>query len=722
MYLDESNNEFSCVGNLDGGGFVLVGFSQTGEVDFSYSLGTDITDGFWRPITYQRSGNYHAIIANGVPFSANVRNALFVFNSETGVSWSKQISKLSVRTDFVKFTPNGLICSHYFKPGGSFSPNSLGITLLNIDSGQKEWLYFYDLLNVGAGGIYQLDGVDVFPDGSPSVFLEYLSSTNVLSHGLLKLASNGDLLKSVSVSNDSIKIEKQVVDSEGNVYLAGRKALNGDFDDYIEGFIVKLDSNYNLIWCKRLVADHFRSYSIDIKNISDGDLIFTYVTYGELPVIYGRISKKGEILWKKGLSFFRPEIVLDGTGAIYFSSLVSYDENFEIYPEIVMAKTDSLGNIDNCPQYDACLELEDMEIVFEEWEWERSEAPELPYLDVVVEPVGYTSVPHCGTPPAPEPVFEFLDTLCQGTCASPTGLKNKLAHYAEWTISGPDVDTIIADTTFTWCFDNPGTYVIEQETWLLGCSDIFSKEVVILPDDLGEVLGEDRVVCEDVPYLLVPESDRTLTVFEWGDGSANPVLPVFYTGNYALETSDGYCFVKDTVALTFLEDILTNPPLVLPADTTLCPEFLPYALMPESDYSSVFFLNDALQPQPDFLLSSAGQYHVGVEVEGCRVISSFNLEVESCVVPVFIPNSFSPNKDGVNDVIAPQGPDFGGITMQVYDRWGGLVFQTDRAPFEWDGYHGNDIAATGVYVLVFRFLNKKSFREEIISQDVLLVR
>ncbi len=68
----------------------------------------------------------------------------------------------------------------------------------------------------------------------------------------------------------------------------------------------------------------------------------------------------------------------------------------------------------------------------------------------------------------------------------------------------------------------------------------------------------------------------------------------------------------------------------------------------------------------------------------------------------YVPNSFTPNGDGINDVFAPQGigvdPD--GYSLYVYDRWGTIVYYTKSLGNPWDGRYqsNNKEAENGVYV------------------------
>ena len=69
-----------------------------------------------------------------------------------------------------------------------------------------------------------------------------------------------------------------------------------------------------------------------------------------------------------------------------------------------------------------------------------------------------------------------------------------------------------------------------------------------------------------------------------------------------------------------------------------------------------------------------------------------------------IPNSFTPNGDGYNDVFIPKiiGLDIASFEMIIYNRWGGQVFRTDKYHVPWDGSgnNNNQKAQQGVYVWV----------------------
>ncbi|HPF66431.1 MAG TPA: gliding motility-associated C-terminal domain-containing protein [Flavobacteriales bacterium] len=104
-----------------------------------------------------------------------------------------------------------------------------------------------------------------------------------------------------------------------------------------------------------------------------------------------------------------------------------------------------------------------------------------------------------------------------------------------------------------------------------------------------------------------------------------------------------------------------------------------------------------------------GQYLVCLQV-----VDQHGCEDQQCQLVVvkdpllhFIPNAFTPDGDGVNDVFFPvlAGNDLGVHELLIYDRWGGLVFETND-PFEgWNGSYlgdGDEAMPSGVYVWKLR--------------------
>ena len=65
---------------------------------------------------------------------------------------------------------------------------------------------------------------------------------------------------------------------------------------------------------------------------------------------------------------------------------------------------------------------------------------------------------------------------------------------------------------------------------------------------------------------------------------------------------------------------------------------------------------------------------------------------------ILIPTAFSPNGDGVNDEFRIMGNDIKAASLEVFDRWGKKVFESDNPTIGWDGMVKGKVAEMGTYV------------------------
>jgi gliding motility-associated-like protein len=103
---------------------------------------------------------------------------------------------------------------------------------------------------------------------------------------------------------------------------------------------------------------------------------------------------------------------------------------------------------------------------------------------------------------------------------------------------------------------------------------------------------------------------------------------------------------------------------------------------------------------PEHIYTQVGTYTVELMVEsadGCRDTSWQLLEVDDNYA-FWIPNSFTPNNDGTNDVFMVKGFGYSGFTMIIFNRFGERIFSTSNDSAGWDGRIDGEDAVMGVYV------------------------
>ena len=136
----------------------------------------------------------------------------------------------------------------------------------------------------------------------------------------------------------------------------------------------------------------------------------------------------------------------------------------------------------------------------------------------------------------------------------------------------------------------------------------------------------------------------------------------------------------------------------IPGDTILCRG--ESALLDATSLNASFYRWDNGETKPEFLAQSPGIYQV--EIGNACEERQASVRIEACQECSFaFPDAFSPNGDGVNDRFIPfSNCSIESFRMKIFDRWGGLVFETSDPDFGWDGRGDNGALSQGVYVWV----------------------
>jgi gliding motility-associated-like protein len=132
-------------------------------------------------------------------------------------------------------------------------------------------------------------------------------------------------------------------------------------------------------------------------------------------------------------------------------------------------------------------------------------------------------------------------------------------------------------------------------------------------------------------------------------------------------------------------------------------------------------LNDTSGLQnPKHLYGDTGNYFVYLHVVtayGCKDSTIKMIRIEDDY-ELFVPNAFTPNGDGVNEVFLPQmrgvSPD--SYKLYIFDRWGNSVFQTTNIDKGWDGTKKGDVVMEDVYVWKIELKTTQGLKKQIHGQ------
>ncbi|TVR78529.1 MAG: hypothetical protein EA412_08830 [Chitinophagaceae bacterium] len=92
------------------------------------------------------------------------------------------------------------------------------------------------------------------------------------------------------------------------------------------------------------------------------------------------------------------------------------------------------------------------------------------------------------------------------------------------------------------------------------------------------------------------------------------------------------------------------------------------------------------------------------DANNCKSTDEITIEVNPFDKRIYVPNIFSPNGDGVNDVFQVYGLGIRNIELRVFDRWGGLLYETSDINSGWDGTFNGRNMEQGVYIYYVKFI------------------
>ena len=106
--------------------------------------------------------------------------------------------------------------------------------------------------------------------------------------------------------------------------------------------------------------------------------------------------------------------------------------------------------------------------------------------------------------------------------------------------------------------------------------------------------------------------------------------------------------------------------------------------------------------------------------EFCTGRMTYTIHVNRQEALIYLPNAFSPNDDGINDLFGAKGLYFTPISLKVYNRYGGLLFEGRGPNHHWDGTAGGQKVNPGAYLFTFEYENLYGERN-IVSGEILVM-
>jgi len=341
---------------------------------------------------------------------------------------------------------------------------------------------------------------------------------------------------------------------------------------------------------------------------------------------------------------------------------------------------------------------------------------------------------NCNCVPPPPPVADFTasDTMiCEDSCISFTDLSTNTPTSWQWSFPGGIPLISISQNPANICYNTAGIYDVQLIATNAGGSDTLIKTAYIQVDTCpllppaANFIASDTMICEGDCINFTDLSTDTPTSWQWSfpggipssSSTQNPANICYDTaGTYDVTLIATNAFGSDTLLKTNYIQVDTCPPPAAnftASDTMICEDscinFTDLSTDTPTSWQWLFpgaVPSTSIAQNPtNICYNDTGVFDVQLIATNANGSDTLTIDpyivIENCENIFFIPNSFSPNGDGLNDVLFIRGSGIKNIKLFIYNRWGEKVFQCSMFNVQcsegWNGTYKGKPLNTAVF-------------------------
>jgi len=268
-------------------------------------------------------------------------------------------------------------------------------------------------------------------------------------------------------------------------------------------------------------------------------------------------------------------------------------------------------------------------------------------------------------------------------------------------------DTVLCDTkmlsynfnlnnaTYEWSdgstqnhyiINRPGIYSVKitQD----GCSSTDTVRVNYKPMPVVNI-GNDTTLCMGNSVTL--NAFNANGNYLWQDNSTGYSYYVSGPGIYYVAVNLNNCVASDSITVAYN----SGPSFSLGNDTMIC--ITQQLILQPKVEGVVNYLWQDGSTQPQYVVKDSGLYSLRVSNECGTLSDQIKVTMYECVLNM--PNAFTPNNDGLNDIFRVKYPfPVKEFNMSIYNQWGQKIYSSADIEKGWDGTYQEANAPVGVYV------------------------
>lgn len=312
-------------------------------------------------------------------------------------------------------------------------------------------------------------------------------------------------------------------------------------------------------------------------------------------------------------------------------------------------------------------------------------------------------------------LFIFINTFLYSQCSlynsyvrySPTsypsclGSVQQFSAYLTTPVSGTtyrwenENQTILSnDSVLNYTFSQSGADTIHLITTFPGCADydtVLAFYIYNNPETILD-LGPDKSMCEGETTDFNASVSGLNVNYNWNTNETTASITVSTAGTYSVTVTNTCGIGKDTVQV-----IIKSKPIVNLGGNSIVCSGTPVVL-DAGNINATYLWSTGATTQTISVNERNVTISVQVDSGGC--ISGDTITISDCPVEAQLPNAFSPNGDGKNDVLFVRGNNISEMDLKIFNRLGNMVCHSTSVSDGWDGSYQGKIQECDVYVYI----------------------
>ena len=211
-------------------------------------------------------------------------------------------------------------------------------------------------------------------------------------------------------------------------------------------------------------------------------------------------------------------------------------------------------------------------------------------------------------------------------------------------------------------------------------------------------LGKDYIFCDNVsPVSLNVGKTSNDEIYLWSDSKTTNSNTFTNAGKHWVELKNKCGTASDTMQIV----VIVSPTVNVGPDTALCGYFsLP---LDAGNAGLAYYWEPTGETTQTIVANKQAVYKVTVtDANGCFGTDEMQVK-DDCKSKWYIPTSFSPNGDLVNDEFIPVLVNCENYSLKIYNAWGEKLFETNDPNEKWDGSYKGKILPDGNYLYIVNF-------------------